>query len=346
MATKVALTCLLQAIEKEAAQTQRSPLLKVKAGRRRTYGRNPCTVVQRTLSFPPRFFSAVTMLEFPPPATSLLKSSGLRLSPQSGGVENATARCDLPSPAVAVRNLVEQAQFAHLCTIMSGMHHRRAGYPFGTVVDFAADGAGYPIFSLSPLAIQTRNIMEDPRCSLVMQMPGWSGLANARVTIFGDVYALPKNLQSSAADIFHQKMSAANDEKGRWVSGNAIYFRMDRILDIYFVGGFGTVQWVDVDEYTSAQPDQIVVSNPFYTLQVLNQTYSESLREYLSRRHGQADDAAFISIDKRGADVRVRQGGDYSVERIGFDLPVECLEDAMASIKRLLAESGAKNRST
>jgi len=144
------------------------------------------------------------MLEFPPPpgaSTDLLKSSGLHHTPQSGGVQNATARCDLPSPAVAVRNLVEQAQFAHLCTIMSGMHHRRSGYPFGTVVDFAADGAGYPIFSLSPLAIQTRNIMEDPRCSLVFQMPGWAGLANARVTIFGDVYKLPKDMQSAASDV-------------------------------------------------------------------------------------------------------------------------------------------------
>lgn len=81
------------------------------------------------------------------------------------------------------------------------MHHRRSGYPFGTVVDFAADGAGYPIFSLSPLAIHTRNLIEDPRCSLVMQMPGWTGLANARVTIFGDVYKLPKELQSAAEDV-------------------------------------------------------------------------------------------------------------------------------------------------
>ena len=62
-------------------------------------------------------------------------------------------------------------------------------------MDFAADGAGCPIFALSPLAIQTRNIVEDPRCSLVMQMPGWGGLANARVTMFGDVYKLPKELQ-------------------------------------------------------------------------------------------------------------------------------------------------------
>ena len=65
---------------------------------------------------------------------------------------------------------VEQAQFAYLCTVMSRMHHRRAGYPFGTVVDFAADGAGYPIFCLSPLAVHTRNIAEDARCSLVVQV--------------------------------------------------------------------------------------------------------------------------------------------------------------------------------
>lgn len=43
------------------------------------------------------------------------------------------------------------------------------------------------------------------------------------------------------------------------------------------------------------------------------------VRELLSRRDLPADDAAFISIDGRGADVRVRTGGEYNVERIGFD---------------------------
>jgi hypothetical protein len=62
-------------------------------------------------------------------------------------------------------------------------------------VDFASDGGGLPIFCLSPLAIHARNLIEDPRCSLVVQMPGWTGLANARVTIFGDVYQLPADMQ-------------------------------------------------------------------------------------------------------------------------------------------------------
>lgn len=31
--------------------------------------------------------------------------------------------------------------------------------------------------------------------SYVYQIPGWSGLSNARVTIFGDVYPLPEDQQ-------------------------------------------------------------------------------------------------------------------------------------------------------
>ena len=53
---------------------------------------------------------------------------------------------------------MEQSQFATLCTTMAPMHHRRQGYPFGSLVDFAVDGRGLPVFSLSSLAVHTRNI--------------------------------------------------------------------------------------------------------------------------------------------------------------------------------------------
>jgi putative heme iron utilization protein len=62
-----------------------------------------------------------------------------------------------------------------------------------------------PIFCLSPLAIHARNLIEDPRCSLVVQMPGWTGLANARVTIFGDTYQLPPDMQVRPAAAARQQ---------------------------------------------------------------------------------------------------------------------------------------------
>jgi hypothetical protein len=138
---------------------------------------------------------------------------------------------------------------------------------------------------------------------------------------FPPAHTLPLPRPPPAAQIFALKHGDPGSSD-RWVSGNAIYFRMNRILDIYFVGGFGTVQvrlcvdvregmcgwvgrghcrcareprrppgrllshpghgltslppfpvlqWVDVDEYTAAQPDQIAVLNPIHTLQARNQ---------------------------------------------------------------------------
>ena len=49
--------------------------------------------------------------------------------------------------------------------------------------------------------MHTRNILEDPRCTLVVQMPGWQGLSNARVTIFGEIYRLPQNMQAAAREV-------------------------------------------------------------------------------------------------------------------------------------------------
>lgn len=98
-------------------------------------------------------------------------------------------------------------------------------------------------------------------------MPGWTGLANARVTIFGDVYPLPADMQDAARDVFLAKHQAA-DRKERWVLGNFAFFRMHRVTDIYFVGGFGTVQWIGVDEYLGAAPDAIATHAPQRTLAV------------------------------------------------------------------------------
>ena len=52
---------------------------------------------------------------------------------------------------------------------------------------------------------------------------------------------------------------------------------------------------------------------------MLNEAYSEGLRTALSRGPANlADDAAIISIDRLGADVRVRRATDYIVERLTF----------------------------
>jgi hypothetical protein len=75
--------------------------------------------------------------------------------------------------------------------------------------------------------------------------------------------------------------------------------------------------------------------NTVLTLQVLNETFSPQLREYLSP-HFSLDDASFISIDASGADVRVRLGSEFNVERLGFDHKVNNLEEAITAVRHVL----------
>ncbi|KAL6140525.1 hypothetical protein ACLB2K_058824 [Fragaria x ananassa] len=259
--------------------------------------------------------------------------AGLFRTPISGGVQSATSAHGLPHPSLAVRNLMEQARFAHLCTVMSRMHHRREGYPFGSLVDFAPDSMGHPIFSFSPLAIHTRNLLANPRCTLVVQVPGWSGLSNARVTIFGDVYPLPEDQQEWA----HKQYIAKHQQGPSQQWGNFYYFRMQNISDIYFIGGFGTVAWVDVKEYEALQPDKIAVDGGEQHLKELNAIFSKPLKELLSLE-SEVDDAAFISIDSKGTDIRVRQGAQFNIQRLSFEegQSVETLEEAKVALRKLI----------
>ncbi|CAD7698287.1 unnamed protein product [Ostreobium quekettii] len=270
-----------------------------------------------------------------PVKTGPVKTYSLRSGALACGVKTATTKFDLPPPQLAARNLVEAAESAQLCTIMSNMHHRRAGCPFGTQVTFATDGAGYPVIRLSPLAIPTRNILENPICSLVVHMPGWTGLSNARVTLFGDVYPLPPSMHPAARELF-QTSSSGQD---KYVTGNTLYFRMHRIKDIFFVGGFGTVQWIDVADYVSCKPDDIVMNSNQDMLHVLNESCKEELQIMFSSDDTLVEDATVIAVDAIGADVRIRSGPNFGVLRMGFDVKVRSISEAIQAVKRAALET-------
>jgi putative heme iron utilization protein len=272
------------------------------------------------------------------PTTKLLRT------PMAGGVVTAGSRDkELPPLAIAARNLMEQADYADLSTTMNALHHRRAGYPFSSTVDFATDSTGHPIFCLSPLAIHTRNIASDPKCSLTVKMNGWGGLANARVTLFGDVYKLSKGEYSAAAnEIFKNKYSTRKEStelEDLW--GDYSFFRMNRLIDAYFVGGFGSLNWINLDEYKKAAPDEIVTPshnrNVLDTLSQLNARYSE---EFMKLIENGCDDLWIISIDKFGMEVRVRvSGGSSYITRVKFPDAVTSYQEACDACEKIIQKS-------
>ena len=97
----------------------------------------------------------------------------------------------LPEPTYAerVRTLVSLCTLATLSTVS----RKHPGYPFGSLMPYAIDDAGRPIFLISSMAMHTQNMQADPRASLfVCQGGDGDPLGTARATLVGDVLPIPE----------------------------------------------------------------------------------------------------------------------------------------------------------
>ncbi|KAF5741613.1 hypothetical protein HS088_TW10G00617 [Tripterygium wilfordii] len=115
-------------------------------------------------------------------------------------------------------------------------------------------------------------------------------------------------------------------------------------IDVHFIGGFGTVAWVDVKEYEALQPDKIAVDGGEQNLKELNVTFSKPLKELLSTETV-VDDAALISIDSKGTDARVRQGAQFNIQRLSFEEgnAAETLDEAKVALWKLIKKGQVHN---
>ena len=107
----------------------------------------------------------------------------------------------LPEPTYAerVRTLVSLSTIATLSTVS----RKRSGYPFGSLMPYAIDGTGRPVFLISNMAMHTQNIQADQRASLFVSQGGdGDPLGTARATLVGDVFSVPDDEVGEAAALF------------------------------------------------------------------------------------------------------------------------------------------------
>jgi hypothetical protein len=68
-------------------------------------------------------------------------------------------------------DLVVLCRNAVLSTVSS--HASSAGFPFGSVVEFAVDAQGRPLLATSTLSPHTADLQADGRCSITVMAPGF-----------------------------------------------------------------------------------------------------------------------------------------------------------------------------
>ena len=159
----------------------------------------------------------------------------------------------LPEPSYAerVRTLLSLTAVATLSTLS----RKHTGFPFGSLMPYALDAAGRPIFLISNMAMHTQNVKADARASLFVDQTDADGdpLGAARATLLGNVDLVPQSELAVARELY----LARHPNSQYWVDFADFNFYRLQPIDVYYVGGFGVMGWVEATEYEHASPDPL-----------------------------------------------------------------------------------------
>ncbi len=217
-----------------------------------------------------------------------------------------------PSFAERARTLLYLGRIGSLSTLS----RKQPGFPFGSVMPYATDREGRPIFLISTMAMHTHNLLADPRASLLATQPDLSGdpLGAARVTLLGNISTINKAEVAEARELY----LARYENSKHWVDYEDFSFYRMSVIDVYYVGGFGVMGWVPAAEYQRARPDPLADAAAGI-LQHMNTDHKDALILLARRFAGiEALEAAMTSVDRLGFYVRLRTENGIRGARIPF----------------------------
>jgi putative heme iron utilization protein len=191
------------------------------------------------------------------------------------------------------------------------------GAPWGSVVTFGPLDDGAPVLLVSLMAEHTRNLLADPRASLVVAEPPneENPLDRGRVTLAGRVRE-PQGEERAAARAAHL---AAMPSAELYVDFDDFRLFVLGVKRVRWVGGYGRMDAADAAAYAAARPDPVAPHAPGAVAH-LNADHADALLE-LARRlagHPDATEARCTGVDRYGIDLAVTtpRGGTWA--RLGW----------------------------
>ncbi|MGA7121334.1 MAG: pyridoxamine 5'-phosphate oxidase family protein [Polyangiaceae bacterium] len=153
-----------------------------------------------------------------------------------------------PSHAVTARMLVARARTGTLCTVA----REPDGFPYGSLVAVAADEQGMPILLLSQMAEHRQNLDVRSEASVLVaegHPEDEDPLAFARVTLLGRCAQVETGAPAVEA---RRSFLGIHPRAQAYVDFADFAFYRLAVQAIRYVGGFGQMSWVSVDEYRTA----------------------------------------------------------------------------------------------
>jgi len=224
-----------------------------------------------------------------------------------------------PSHAERVRTLVAGQSRGSLSTLAIDP----PGTPFGSIVTYGLDDRGRPVSFVSTLAEHTRNLLADPRASLLVieAVPdGADPLAAGRATLLGRLERVGDGTELESAKAAYM---AVNPQAFYVAYGDFLCVRLE-VLSIRYVGGFGRMSWVAADDYALAEPDPLA-PHAAGIVGHMNADHAEAMVELCHAFAGRVDVSAarMTAVDRYGFEVVADVSGPrrQSAFRVGFRTP-------------------------
>ncbi len=261
-------------------------------------------------------------------------STGSHLGPPESREDTAPAVAE-PSFAERARTLVHVARAGSLATVS----RRHPGHPFASVMPYEHDEIGRPLLLISSMAMHTQNLGNDARASLLVTQPGATAdpLAGGRVTLMGDGRQVPKEEEEPVRAAY----LGVHPNAAYWVGfGDFSFWRLS-VTDVYFVGGFAAMGWVEAADYAAARPDPLADA-AVGIVEHMNRDHADALVTYARFYAGEdADEARMTAVDRLGFKLHLRKNDRRWSTRIAFPREVTGTAQSRTVLIEMLATARA-----
>ncbi|XP_020578505.1 glutamyl-tRNA reductase-binding protein, chloroplastic-like [Phalaenopsis equestris] len=223
--------------------------------------------------------------------------------------------------------------------VLSTFSKEHEGYPSGSMVDFACDHDGSPVLAVSSLAVHSKNLLVNPKCSLLVSKDP-EDRADIVITLYGDAVPVPEDDREAARTVFLQRHPNAF-----WVDFGDFRFIQIKPKFVHYVSGVATALLGSGDfnavEFRAAKVDPISqFSVPISSH--MNKDHAEDTKAMVQHSTSIKVDSAYIlDVDSIGFNVKaVYRGSTYKL-RIPFPRRAQDRKDVKTLIIEMLQAAGA-----
>jgi len=200
--------------------------------------------------------------------------------------------------------------------VLSTHSNKFAGYPFGSVTPFVLDHSCQPVILISSIAEHTKNIISNPKVSLLVFAEGADLQANARLTLIGEA----TKIENDDADLRARYLRYLPQAADYFETHDFAFYRIN-IHQVRYIAGFGKMGWASGAEIITVNNEIPALENSM--IDHMNADHVESMIAYCRHFYNvNADTAQLIGIDSDGFDLLAAVDDQTHTFRFNFEQPI------------------------